>query len=116
MPFDNTETLTEFDQDILIFKRAKVILIEQGWCRYVLRDGRGRHCVNGAIVEAMQGFVEESRGCIKPDVWSQYHRLMNKIGLMNGGYPTMYFNDDQTSVEPVLDLLDKAIAQPRPLS
>ncbi len=134
MPFDNTETLTEFDQDTAILIRVKNLLVEKGWCTCVLEDHHGRHCLNGAILKTIGGGLAASH-------LSQFthlsqkratiNRLMSRFRvIINADHPkfllpedamsmfqgnsTASFNNAQTSVEPVLDLLDKAIAQSRP--
>ncbi len=120
MPFDNTETLTEFGQDTATLIRAKEILIKDGWCTKFLKNKQGQHCINGAILEALGGgdadvfAVFSGRKITFPAAsLISFYRVINRVAAASDlprDFSTAMFNNAQTSVEPVLDLLDKAIA------
>ena len=113
MPFDNGNFI---DDDTLALIAARELLVRDGWCIGELQDAQGRHCALGAI-----GFSLHNSHCGQglPQDYRLCRRLAQLIELehpqfkreSSDNWTIIYFNDTQTSVEPILALFDKAIAQ-----
>lgn len=86
-----------------ILEGAKTILQTTGWCKGIFRDHDGRCCIVGAMDRA--AWMQKIR-CVSPQYYCADKALRSLVP--NGNLPA--FNDDQTSVEPVLELIDRAIA------
>jgi hypothetical protein len=86
--------------------KAARALLEKGWCKHVLEDGKGGHCALGAIVRATTG---DDYG------WNQ--RAVDAAVFMGNRTPGGQVNDlvafnnaAETTPQDVLDLFDSAIA------
>jgi hypothetical protein len=110
MPLDDTNwsTQTEVDAATALLVRARGF-IERGWCRGALaRDMTGiatnpissgavAWCPNGALIAARM-----------PNHFK--HTVRGRLTAATGGYSITGFNDEQTTVEPILAAFDRAIA------
>jgi hypothetical protein len=89
MPFDGSE-LSQTKRDLIA---ARQLLLDEGWCPQEGRLG-GPHCIITALVAVSDAPV---------------HARQIIVGFLPSPYVAAW-NDAQTSIEPVLALLDEAIA------
>lgn len=107
MPLDGTQ-LDETTQTLI---KAKQLLIDEGWCIDSRHDILGRRCALGALDSVL-------------NTWSDHHpataRLNAAIPGDRTGQPWSHpkhfncnvalYNNAQTSIEPILEWFDRAIA------
>lgn len=94
MPFDGTH-LSETKTALL---RARQLLIDEGWIPECGKWETGPHCIATALVKAA-GERKWLEWALNPE-WDD--REPGSLALIE-------WNDAQTSVEPILELFDKAI-------
>lgn len=116
MPFDGVE-LPAVAKALL---DAKELLIKEGWCRDVCYNTfTGARCLVGAVYRT-NAYKDEANDPATVDAWNLLieevgdfsyanSRKCQKNPMMETG--PVAFNNAQESVEPVLDLLDRAIAR-----
>ncbi len=103
MPFDGKE-LPQVAQDLL----ATRSFLEKGWCKNALaRNAAGWSCRTSAP-QATQWCVN---GALEAAVRSDWGRFCKAHSLLKSIHSQPHaFNNKQTSVEPVLEFVDQAIA------
>lgn len=95
MPFDGAN-LSQVKRDLIA---ARELLITDGWVPRCGSSMRGPNCIATAI-----GVTAKGEGSAK--AMSALYPILRA----QGWYGIGQFNDAQTSIEPVLALLDEAIA------
>ena len=75
------------------------ILREDGWCRGEMKDDQGRHCLEGALWEAIPPI-----GGGDP-VYAAIHKA---IPTSHSDWLLTEWNDAQTSAEPVIAVCEEA--------
>lgn len=112
MPLDSST----YDQSTLALTDARALLVEKGWCRGVLTDDAGRHCLIGAILDVTGISIVD---LVMMGVNDMLTRTITRIAAVlpvHDRRPHYWgdlarFNNEQTSVEPVLALIDAALAE-----
>jgi hypothetical protein len=100
MPFDGTK----LDATTQLLIKAREVLVTNGWCTGHLVDKKGRHCAMGAIQCAM-GYNKNLQGL----AYGSETETRLADALPRGYWSVPMFNNDQTSVKPILELFDRAI-------
>src|SRR5438309_7585393 len=98
MPFDGTE-LSQTKRDLIA---ARELLIDKGWVPHCGTGNlAGPNCLQTSVT-AVTGFdwVRAERG------FRMIYHVLRPLGYRE----IVPFNDSQASIEPVLELLDRAIA------
>ena len=112
---------TEVDYAVKILKRAKLLLSEHGWVRRQNGDGSQGYCLVGAVQSAyLQIKAEASKSSLSEtdrkflafdmfgaQAWALRH-LENTLEATGKERWLNVWNEQRTSVKPVLGLLDQA--------
>lgn len=105
MAFD--ASLDDIAQDRLLLQRARDIC-EAGWCIGARRDREGNHCLVGALSVAKYG----KENCGTDADFTHWRALLGPFAdYLSDGWAIAVWNNQQTSVKPVLERLDAAIAR-----
>jgi hypothetical protein len=75
-------------------RRAREILVEEGWCQGHLRDSSGRHCLVGALMDAT--LAHSTR---------RFHRARDRVAFEVGS-PVDWNDCPGRTKEQVLELLE----------
>jgi len=103
MPFDGTN----LDETTKTLIEARRILIDYGWCVGNLVQNDGRHCAMGAINAAMGHHVNAAGPAYGSEAEKRLLKVLPQKWL---GQCIPSFNNAQDTVEPVIALFDRAIA------
>lgn len=103
--------------------KMKDVLIEDGWCKFLLEDEHGRVCLVGARNKVFGYSMENERGSqnyevdyvseliesILPDVHHRRHPVDEETRMWR-------YNDACESLNEVLDIIDQAIYKEKEMS
>lgn len=103
MPLDGTN----YDEATRQLIDAKQLLIEKGWCVGQRENQRGEHCALGALDAVIGGMAVAQPSVVRLAAAIPDRRVRSPLGL---AWDVAAFNNAQTSIEPILEWFDLAIA------